>query len=102
MREAKIVVDVIQSELLPQAILTLPQRAHPAADCRHMLADAEVEALHEGGVDGPPTWGQEVIDGLQGAKHHAVRHGVPVVLEQLWKASHNCSYRRSIVMRCFQ
>src|SRR2546425_4116305 len=45
MREAKIVVDVIQSELLPQAILTLTQRAHPAADCRHMLADAEVEAV---------------------------------------------------------
>ena len=27
-----------------------------------------------------------------------LRIGVPVVLEQLWKASHNCPYRRSIVM----
>jgi hypothetical protein len=65
---------MIQSELLPQALLTLTQRAHPATDCRHMLADAEVDALHEGCVDVPPTWGQEVIDGLQGAKHHAVLH----------------------------
>ncbi len=42
MREAKIVVDLIQGELLPHAILTLTQRAPPSADCRHMLANEEL------------------------------------------------------------
>src|SRR5262252_10551753 len=30
--------------------------------------------LHEDRVDVPTTWGQDVLDGLQGAQHHAVAH----------------------------
>jgi hypothetical protein len=30
--------------------------------------------LYERGVDVPPQWGEDVLDGLQGAKHHAVAH----------------------------
>src|SRR6266446_6254398 len=39
-----------------------------------MLADAEVDPLHEGGVDVPAMRSQHVIDGLQRATHHAVTH----------------------------
>src|SRR3989442_13893255 len=48
MREAKIVVDMIQGELLPHAVLTLAERADPPPDRGDMLADAQVDALNEG------------------------------------------------------
>src|SRR2546428_5454202 len=39
-----------------------------------MLTDGQVEALDESGVDLATKWSQHGIDGLQGAKHHAVPH----------------------------
>ena len=44
---------VIQGQLLPQPVFALAQRADPAPDRGHMLADGEVDPLHEGGVDVP-------------------------------------------------
>jgi hypothetical protein len=45
MREAKIIVDMIQGELLPQAVLALAQRIDTPPNRGDMLAEAEVEAV---------------------------------------------------------
>src|SRR4030095_5986790 len=74
MREAKVVVRLVESQLLPQPILALAQRADPAPDCGDMLANTEVDPLHECGVDVPAIRSQHGIDGLQGAKDHAMAH----------------------------
>src|SRR5262249_45204525 len=74
MREAKIVVDMIQSELLPQAVLPLAEGGHPAPDRGNMLADAQVDALDEGGVDLPAAGRQPRLDRLQRAAHDPVLH----------------------------
>ena len=55
--------------LLPQPVFALAERADPAPDRGDMLADAEVDPLHEGGSDVPTKRSEEVLDGLQGAKH---------------------------------
>lgn len=70
----KNIVGMIQGELLPQAILTLVEGGHPAPHCGHMLVHRQVEALNERGVDLAAPWSQHRIDGLHGAKHHAVPH----------------------------
>src|SRR5712691_9917090 len=74
MREAKIVVALIQGELLPQAILPLTQRAHPAADRRHMLTHGQVEALHERRIDLPAARRSHLLDGFERAEDDAVLH----------------------------
>jgi hypothetical protein len=43
MREAKIVGDMIQGELLPHAVLTLAERADASSDRGHMLTHRQVE-----------------------------------------------------------
>ena len=70
----EIVIAVEHGQLLPQPIFALAQRGDPSPDRGDMLTDGEVDPLHEGGVDVPTKGGQEVIDGLQGTKHHAVLH----------------------------
>src|SRR5678815_1343806 len=96
MREAKVVVRLVESQLLPQPILALAQRADPAPDCGDMLANAEVDPLHEGGVDMPAMGSQHGIDGLQCAKHDAVTHPYQATaayglddlrVEQVWELS---------------
>src|SRR6266446_5014939 len=72
--QAEVIIDLIQGQLLPQPVFALAQRADPSPDRGDMLTDGQVDPLHEGRVDVPPEWGQDVIDGLQGAKHHAVLH----------------------------
>src|SRR5215467_7050102 len=74
MGQTEIVVTVQDGHLLPQSVFALAQRGDPSPDRGHMLPDGEVDPLHEGRVDVPPKWGQHVIDGLQGTKHHAVLH----------------------------
>jgi len=64
MREAKIVVDMIQGELLPHAVLTLAQRGDTPPDRCHVLADGEVQALHKGRIDLPAKRGQHLLDRL--------------------------------------
>jgi len=56
MGQAKIVVGVVHSQLLADAILTLTQRGDTSPDCRHMLADGEVDALHKRGIDLLAAW----------------------------------------------
>jgi hypothetical protein len=45
MRQAKVVIRLIQHQLLAQAVRTFAQRADPSSHRCHMLADAEVEPL---------------------------------------------------------
>jgi hypothetical protein len=65
MREAKIVVHMVQNELLPQALLPLAEGGHPSPHRGDMLADAQVDALDEGGVDLPAAGRQYLLDRLQ-------------------------------------
>src|SRR5262245_11709910 len=74
MREAKIVVDMIQGELLPHAVLTLTQRADPSSDRRHMLANRKVNALNKRRIDLPTAGHQHLLDRLQRAEHDPVMH----------------------------
>src|SRR5262249_57658278 len=45
MRQAEIIVHMIQCQLLAYTILAFTQGAHPSADCRHMLANGQVQAV---------------------------------------------------------
>src|SRR5919198_5697339 len=74
MREAKIVVDMIQGALLPQAVLTLAERADPASDRGHMLTHRQVEPLDEGGVDVPTVRGQHLLNSRPRAEDHPMAH----------------------------
>src|SRR5712691_7847467 len=74
MRQAKIVIHVVYSQLLPQALLSLAERGDATPNRRHMLAQAEVEALNEGGVDLPATRRQHLLDRLKRAEHDPVPH----------------------------
>ena len=94
MRQAEIVVGVKQGHLLAQTVLALAQRAGTTANRRHVLTEIEIEALHKGRVDLPATRCQHVVDTIERAAHHPVRHAdqAPsayrlhhVRLEQLWQ-----------------
>src|SRR5712691_8396771 len=74
MREAKMVVDMVQNELLPQAVLTLTECGHPSPHRRDMLAHRQVEALNERRIDLPAVGRQHLLDCLHRAEHHAVAH----------------------------
>src|SRR2546422_8196456 len=74
MREAKIIVDMIQGELLPQAVLALAQRMDTPPNRGDMLAEAEVEAFHKRRIDLPAAGRQHLLDRLQRAEHNAVLH----------------------------
>src|SRR6266478_10258442 len=66
------VVRLAQGQLIPHARFALTQGIDPASDRRYALADVEVESLHKGGIDGPTTCGQDLLDVQLGAAHHAV------------------------------
>jgi hypothetical protein len=74
MGQTEIIVDMIQRQLLPQAILALAQRIDPPPNRGDMLAEAEVEAFHEGRIDLPAAGRQYLLDGLQRAEHDPVPH----------------------------
>src|SRR5215475_4590109 len=93
MRQAEIVVDVIQGQLLAQAVLTFAEGGDASTDGGHMLADGEVHALDEGGIDLPATGRQSLVDRLQRAEHDpgphvdqpATSHGLyHLRIEELW------------------
>src|SRR6266446_9034323 len=65
---------MIQGQLLAYAVLALAQRGNATPNRRHMLAQAEVEAFHEGRIDLPAARGQPLLDRLERAEHNAVRH----------------------------
>jgi hypothetical protein len=75
MRQAEIIISMVQGELLPHAVLALASGADPSSHCGHMLADGEVDPLDEGGIDLPASRRQHLIDRLQSPEHHAMRHG---------------------------
>src|SRR2546428_8556465 len=56
MGQAEIIIDMVQCQLLPQAVLALAQRGDTPPDRRHMLADVQIEAVssHWGGAPPPP------------------------------------------------
>ena len=58
MGKAHIVIHLKHHQLLTQAVLALAPRADPSPHRGDMLADAEVDPLHEGGVDVPAMWSQ--------------------------------------------
>ena len=72
MEQHEIIVDVVERQLLTQARLTLAQRTGPPSKGRDMLAQAEVEAFHQRGVDVPAQRAQNLIDGLDRAEDHTV------------------------------
>jgi hypothetical protein len=53
MRQAKVVVHVIQRQLMAYAVLAFAEGGDAATDRGDMLADTEVETFNEGGVDLP-------------------------------------------------
>ena len=55
MRQAEVIVGLIQHQLLPHAILALAQRGDPAPDRRHMLADGQVDPVTVDGGIAPST-----------------------------------------------
>ena len=64
MRQAAVIVGLIQRQLLPQTVLTLAQRGDTPPDRCHVLADGEVQALHKGRIDLPAKRGQHLLDRL--------------------------------------
>src|SRR5438093_9656563 len=65
---------MVQSQLLAYAVLALAERGDPPSHRRHMLPDGQVEAFHEGRIDLPAARCQHLLDRLERAEHHAVRH----------------------------
>ena len=65
-------IDLEQDQLIPQACFALAQGVHPTSDRRHPLTEVEVEPLHKGGINGPASSCQDLLDGQPGAEHHAV------------------------------
>ena len=51
MGQHEVVIDLEQRQLIPQARFALAQGIHPTPDRRYALANIEVEAFDEGGVD---------------------------------------------------
>src|SRR5712691_3548682 len=74
MGQTEIVIEMIQGQLLVEAVLAFAERRHTPPDRCDMLADTEVKAFNEGGVDLPAAGRQYLIDSLQRAEHHPVLH----------------------------
>ena len=72
MGQAKIIIDMVQCQLLAQAVLVFAQRGDAPSKSGHMLADAQVHALNEGRVDLPTAGREHPLHRLEGAKHDAV------------------------------
>src|SRR5262249_50007569 len=72
MGQAKVVVAVVQGQLLVQALFALAQGGDTSADRRHMLTDGEVEAFHACCVALPATGCQHLLYGLKRPEDHTV------------------------------
>src|SRR5262245_17180055 len=69
MGQAEIIIDMVQCQLLPHAVLALAQCADSPSNRGHMLPDGEVEALHKRRLDLPAAGRQHLLDRLQRAKY---------------------------------
>src|ERR687886_128505 len=65
---------MVESQLLPQPLLALTQRADPSPNRGHMLAEGQVEALHERRIDLPTAGSQHLLDGLKCTEYDPVSH----------------------------
>src|SRR5215813_5420870 len=74
MLQTEIIVDVIQGQLLVQAVLAFAEGRDTSPDGGHMLADGQVETLDECRVDLPAMSREHLLDRLQRAEHDAVCH----------------------------
>src|SRR5262245_59175678 len=74
MGQTEIIMDRIQGPLLPYACLVFAQCRNTPSTSGDMLAQVEIEALAEGGVDVPTTRREHLLDSLQGSEHDAVAH----------------------------
>ena len=74
MGQTEIIIDLIQSQLLPYVCLVFAQCRNAPSNSGDMLAQVEIEALDEGGVDVPTTRREHLLDGLQSPEHDAVAH----------------------------
>ena len=87
MRQAKVIVDVRQGELLAYAHLVLAVRRDASPDGGHRLADAEVNPLDKGSIDLPAVRGQHLLNGSQRAERHAMAYpdqtAAPIQLHHL-------------------
>src|SRR5262249_28200151 len=71
-RQYEIVVRMVERQLLAQARLTLAQHSGPPSNRRGVLAQAEVDALYQRGIDLPAQRTQHLIDGLERTEDYAV------------------------------
>jgi hypothetical protein len=55
MGQAEIIIDMVQNELLPHAVLPLAEGGDPSPDCGDMLTDAQVDAVTVDRRIAPPT-----------------------------------------------
>ena len=62
MGQAEIVIAMEYSQLLPQPVFALAQRADPSPDRGDMLPDGEVDPLHAGRIDVPAMRRQHGIE----------------------------------------
>jgi hypothetical protein len=65
---------MVQNELLAHADLTLAEGGHPSPHRGDMLADAQVDAFNEGGVDLPAAGRSHLLRRLERPEHHTVPH----------------------------
>src|SRR5919109_1818410 len=61
MGQTEIIIDLIQSQLLPYACLVFAQCRNAPSNSGDMLTQVEIEALDEGGVDVPTTRREHVL-----------------------------------------
>ena len=80
MRQTEVVIGMIQGQLLAQARLVFTQRDDAPPDGRHMLADRQVDALDEGGVDPSAAGCQHLLERFQRAAHDPVVRFMTVLL----------------------
>jgi hypothetical protein len=59
----EIVIDLKQRYLIPHARFTLAEGIDPASDGCHPLAEVEIEALDQGGSDGPAAGRSDLFNG---------------------------------------
>src|SRR5712691_4628403 len=70
MREAKVVVRVIQRQLLVYAVFAFAQRRDAPSHGSDMLADRQVKTLHKRGGGLPAAGRQDWVDAIECPEHH--------------------------------
>src|SRR5215475_6396482 len=72
MRQAEVVIRVVQRQLLAEARLVFTERDDTPSYRGHMLTNGEVDTFNEGGIDLPALRGQHRLDPGRRAKYDSV------------------------------